>query len=87
MDKKKITICMGSSCFTRGNNTNLKIIQDYLKENSLEADINLSGALCQENCRKGPIIYLNDQIHTHVEASDLPDLLKGFLLNDTVEGN
>ena len=25
-----ITICMGSSCFSRGNNRNIEVIQDYL---------------------------------------------------------
>lgn len=76
--KKHITICMGSSCFTRGNKDNLKIIQNYLKEKDLEAEIRLTGSLCREQCRKGPVIYLNEAIHTHVEAADLPDLLSTF---------
>ena len=77
-NKKTITICMGSSCFTRGNNINLKVIQKYLADHNLDARIHLTGSLCQEQCRKGPVIYLNEEIHTQVEVSDLPDLLDGF---------
>jgi len=76
--KKTITICMGSSCFSRGNNTNLKVIQEYLKENELDTEIHLQGALCRGMCRKGPVIFLNDEIHTQVEPADLPDLLSQF---------
>ncbi|MBI9103694.1 MAG: (2Fe-2S) ferredoxin domain-containing protein [Spirochaetales bacterium] len=77
-DNKTITICMGSSCFSRGNKTNLKIIQNYLKENRLPIKVHLSGSLCKEMCRKGPVIFLDDQMHTNVQQSDLPDLLAAF---------
>jgi len=77
-DKKQITICMGSSCFSRGNKNNLRIIQNYLKDNFLDTEVHLTGALCREMCRKGPVIYLNDTIHTNVQQSDLPDLLAEF---------
>ena len=30
---KKIQICMGSSCFARGNNKNLQVLTQYLKDN------------------------------------------------------
>ena len=33
----EIKICMGSSCFARGNNENLEIIETFIKENNLEA--------------------------------------------------
>ena len=69
---------MGSSCFTRGNNNNLKLIQEYLAENNLEAEVSLVGSLCKEKCRKGPVIFLNEQMHTSVGSADLPDLLDAF---------
>ena len=33
---KTIKICMGSSCFARGNDQNLEFIEKYIKENNLE---------------------------------------------------
>ena len=38
----KITVCMGSSCFARGNDQNLEFIEKYIKEKGLEAEIELS---------------------------------------------
>ena len=42
MAKLNITVCMGSSCFARGNASNLEFIENYIKENGLEADIGLN---------------------------------------------
>ena len=52
MKKKEITICLGSSCFSRGNNKNLEIIQEY--NESLDyakhaQSINSSSLLIKEN--------------------------------------
>lgn len=34
--KHVIEICMGSSCFARGNKNNLKIIEAYLEKNRID---------------------------------------------------
>ena len=39
----EIKICMGSSCFARGNADNLEFIEKYIKDNNLEADIEVYG--------------------------------------------
>ena len=59
MSKRQIRICLGSSCFSRGNNTNLGAIKKYLSENNLEAEIDFCGHLCEELCSKGPIIRID----------------------------
>ena len=33
MAKLNITVCMGSSCFARGNAQNLELIENYIKDN------------------------------------------------------
>ncbi len=76
--KKKITICMGSSCFTRGNKDNLKIIQDYLKDYD-SAEIVLTGSLCKEQCSNGPVIYLDDTMYSCLDTAQLTDLLDSFV--------
>ena len=38
-----ITICMGSSCFTRGNNINAEIINAFIADNNLQASVALQG--------------------------------------------
>ena len=78
MEKKRVFICMGSSCFSRGNRENLRIMQDHLK--GFEAvEVLLTGALCQEQCSKGPVLYLGDTMHSRVEPDHLPDLLNEYI--------
>ena len=46
MSKIKITVCMGSSCFARGNQQNLAFIEAFIKTHDMEADIDLAGTRC-----------------------------------------
>lgn len=77
--KIKITICMGSSCFSRGNNKTLEIIQNYIQENNLGTDVELSGCLCQNQCQKGPILQVNDKIYEEVDPGSALDILRHTL--------
>ena len=70
-----ISICMGSSCFSRGNNENLTIIQKYLAETGSTAEVELVGCLCQNTCNSGPIITINNKIYTNVEPITVVDIL------------
>lgn len=73
--KNKISICMGSSCFARGNQTSLEIIQNYLKQNALEAEVELAGCLCHDKCKTSPNIKINGLMHEKVEPNTIIDLL------------
>ena len=78
MAKPKITVCIGSSCFARGNELNVEVIQKYLEEHHLkdEVDLELQGALCQGRCADGPIVVVDDQIYTKVDRGVMLDLKK-----------
>jgi NADH:ubiquinone oxidoreductase subunit E len=73
----EIVICMGSSCFSRGNSKNLGLIQDYLKSNDLQADVKLVGQLCQNLCKEGPNLVVNGQAYHRVDSSTLSSILEG----------
>jgi NADH:ubiquinone oxidoreductase subunit E len=62
-----IEICMGSSCFARGNNRNIEVIQDYLNLGKLPAGVELTGHLCQGHCKSGPNLTLDGQMHHEVD--------------------
>jgi NADH:ubiquinone oxidoreductase subunit E len=74
--EQEIVICMGSSCFSRGNSKNLALIQDYLKRNQLGADIKLVGHLCQSACKEGPNLVVNGQTYNRVDAATLTTILE-----------
>ena len=78
MAKPKITVCIGSSCFARGNELNVEVIQKYLEEHHLkdEVDLELQGALCQGRCADGPIVVVDDQLYTKVDRGVMLDLMK-----------
>lgn len=81
MDNKKINIniCMGSSCFTRGNALAVKLVEEYITENNLENCIKISGSLCMENCSLGPNIIINEKVYSRVDPDCIIDLLKHHL--------
>ena len=84
MEKNNLTIeiCMGSSCFSRGNRLSLPIIQSMLENEDLEANIKITGCLCSENCSRGPIMVINGKMYDKVH----PDSVKDLLLHLISEG-
>ncbi len=74
----EIVICMGSSCFSRGNKIALGIIRNYLRENSLEVEITFRGAHCLGICEQGPVLILNDKSYRKVVPEDIPGILDVF---------
>lgn len=67
----KITVCMGSSCFARGNDQNLEFIEKYIKENGLEAEIELAGNRCEGKCATGPNIIIDGVEYTEMNEEKL----------------
>ena len=75
MSKLNISVCMGSSCFARGNASNLEFIENYIKENGLEAEIDLSGSRCEGKCVSGPNMTINGVEYTEVDEDKLKEIL------------
>jgi NADH:ubiquinone oxidoreductase subunit E len=78
----QITICMGSSCFSRGNNRNIEVIQNYLNEKQLTPRVELTGHLCEGHCRVGPNITINGQMHHEVNPVTIIGFLDHCLVKD-----
>ena len=80
MAKRTMVICLGSSCYARGNSANLETAQRFMKERGLtdEVDLDLSGSLCSENCSDGPVVVVDGRIYRHVDAGAMRDLLKSL---------
>ncbi len=80
--KKQIVICMGSSCFSRGNDRNLEIIEAFIAEHKMEHQIDLRGARCEDSCDRGPILKIDDKVFFHANKADLIKILEEQLLGD-----
>lgn len=79
MAKLNITVCMGSACFARGNQQNLAFLESYIQEHGLEAEINLAGARCENQCAKGPNLIINDVEYNNVDEKKLEEILSKFI--------
>ena len=77
MAKPKITICMGSSCFARGNERNLAACEEFLEQHGLkdEVDVELAGSLCTGNCANGPVVIVDGVTHTRVDREMMREIL------------
>lgn len=81
-----ITICMGSSCFSRGNNRNIEVIQSYLASNPLPAHVELNGHLCEGACKDGPNVTINGKLYREVDPIVITGLLNHFLRRPDTAG-
>lgn len=78
-DKKiEVTVCMGSACFARGNAQNLEYIENYIKENNLNIQIELAGSRCEGKCAEGPNITVNGVDYNKVDETKIKEILDGL---------
>ena len=71
-----IKVCMGSSCFARGNSKNLQLIQKFISERNLDAEIELTGLRCCDKCSKCPNITIDDVEYNNMDSGTLYDILE-----------
>ena len=77
---KSIVICMGSSCFARGNARNVELAEAFLDAHpEIEARVDLRGGLCCDRCADGPNVVVDGTVHTHVDEPAMRALLDGLL--------
>jgi NADH:ubiquinone oxidoreductase subunit E len=69
---------MGSSCFSRGNNRNIEVIQQFLSSHPLLAGVELTGHLCQGFCKEGPNVTINGRMYHQVDPAAIVSLLNHY---------
>lgn len=80
-DKKmEIIICLGSSCFSRGNRDTLEVIKYFLKNHDLERKVIFKGQLCSQSCNKGPVIWIDEVKYEAMTGTNVIPLLEQILL-------
>lgn len=77
--KHEIVICMGSSCFARGNRKHLLMIEQYLADHGLTESVVLTGSRCEDQCRCGPNIRIDDQLYGEINSERLLEILSRHL--------
>ena len=73
--KHEITICLGSSCFSRGSKDVLRTVKRYLQEKDLEERVFFHGQLCSGHCEKGPNMRIDDKDYHEVNEENVIGIL------------
>ena len=55
-----VEVCMGSSCYSRGNRNLVGLLQTYVDSNGWTDRVTIRGALCRNMCAGGPHITAGD---------------------------
>lgn len=79
-DKLIVRLCMGSSCYTRGNSEVLEVIKSYISEHKLQDSIDFRGHLCNGHCNKGPNLKVGDTTYNNVNLSNVTMILDDLLI-------
>ncbi|HKK69549.1 MAG TPA: NAD(P)H-dependent oxidoreductase subunit E [Bacteroidales bacterium] len=68
MTKKKlqITLCLGSSCFSRGNKAIVEVVQEYLEDLDMKDSTTFKGGHCFGNCADGPVMIINGRTFNNI---------------------
>jgi biotin synthase len=71
-----VCVCMGSSCFSRGNNRTVAAIRDFIAAKGLADRATLEGQLCEGQCKDGPNITVGDETHHRATPQAIIALLR-----------
>ncbi len=81
MDNRiEVMICLGSSCFARGNKTTLQAITKFIDEHDLKDKINFHGGHCFGYCADGPNLKINGKLYTGIDEYNVIDILTNEFL-------
>jgi NADH:ubiquinone oxidoreductase subunit E len=71
----EVVVCLGSSCFARGNSQNLAAIEAYLLNHGMQNSVRVAGCLCQDECKRGPNLTVRGEHLHEVSAAKLREIL------------
>ena len=71
----EMNICLGSSCFSRGNKDVVMFIKEYLRKHHLDDKVIFKGARCMGNCSNGPNLTINGKIMEGVTLAGVEGIL------------
>ena len=76
-----IKICVGSSCHLKGSPELVELLQNAVKENSLENEITLAGSFCIGKCnRDGVTIQVDEEVYAGITKESFKEFWKDKVL-------
>jgi NADH:ubiquinone oxidoreductase subunit E len=75
LKKIQITLCLGSSCFARGNQEIIPLIKKYIEKNNISDKVEFKGDHCFTNCSDGPNMYVGTTLYQQIDKRNLDKIL------------
>jgi NADH:ubiquinone oxidoreductase subunit E len=72
----EMQICLGSSCFSRGNKEVVLFIREWLRKNHLEDRVMFKGARCFGHCSNGPNLVIDGKVIEGVGLAQVEKILE-----------
>ena len=67
----EIVVCLGSSCFARGNSRISPSSMAYLQSHGLNDFVRLTGRLCQDQCKQGPNLSIGGELASQRDSGKI----------------
>lgn len=78
-----VSLCMGSSCFARGNNRLLESLEQAIELNGWQERISLVGARCDNRCGDGPNVTVDGKLYQGLDVGAFMDLIQRKMVDPT----
>lgn len=83
LKKTQIVLCLGSSCFARGNQEIISLVKKYIEKKKIGDKVEFKGDHCFGYCTEGPNMIIGDKLFHNINESNLnqtlDDALSDFL--------
>lgn len=79
-DQSEVVICLGSSCFARGNKQMVQTVKKFLEENNLMHKLKFRGKHCFGYCENGPSMMIGEHRYEHLNPESVLEILERELL-------
>ena len=75
LKKLPVILCLGSSCFARGNQELITIIRKFIVRHQLEDKVEFKGDHCFHDCSDGPNMMIGARLFQHLDTNNIEEFL------------
>ena len=80
-----VQICVGSSCYLKGSQDIVELLEKAVAEHNIDDEVVLSGSFCIGRCNRfGVTVQVNDDVHVGVTRENFREFFKKNIL-DVIE--
>ena len=80
-----VKVCVGSSCYIKGSQEIVELLEKGIEENQLQNEVVLTGSFCAGKCnRQGVTIQINDDVHIGITRENFGSFFKKNIV-DVIE--